>query len=179
MEVLTMLTKPLPSPEYLRQRLRYDAETGKLYWRYHPAMSDGWNTRWAAREAFTALKGKGYRVGRVDGCLLRAHRVIWVMTYGYWPVEIDHEDHDVGNNRLLNLRDRDRARNARNLPLYKSNRSGVMGVNWDARAGLWRAEICVADRRTTLGRFARFEDAVAARAAAEIKHGFHANHGAA
>lgn len=31
-----MSTKPIPSPELLRKLLRYDHETGKLFWRERP-----------------------------------------------------------------------------------------------------------------------------------------------
>jgi len=61
-----MAAKPLPPVEHLRQRLRYEPETGKLYWREHPSMPTHWNTRYADTEAFTAAFG-GYRYSGPQG----------------------------------------------------------------------------------------------------------------
>jgi hypothetical protein len=180
MEGLTMLDRELPSPEYLRQRLRYDAKTGKLYWREWPANPAHWNTRYAGTEALACRHASGYLRGRLDGVQHAAHRVIWAVVHGEWPQdEIDHEDHDRANNRLNNLKAANRLGNNRNQSRRSDNTSGVTGVSWDTKRGLWYASIKIDRRTQRIGYFARFEDAVAARAAAEIKHGFHANHGAA
>ena len=173
-----MAAKALPSPEYLRQRLRYDPDTGKLYWREHVSMSAQWNGRYAGREAFTARKQGGYRVGAVDGANMLAHRVVWALWHGSWPDEqIDHLDHDPGNNQVHNLRDASQIENGRNLPRSKANTSGATGVVWCRQTNLWRAQITVSGRGIALGRFDSFDDAVAARKAAEARYGFHDNHG--
>ena len=41
-----MATKPIPTPEQLRQLVRYEADTGKLFWlpRDVSWFTDGWNT---------------------------------------------------------------------------------------------------------------------------------------
>lgn len=49
----------------------------------------------------------------------------------------------------------------------KSNKSGVVGVNWDKSRGKWQASIRFKGRRYNLGRFASFDDAVKARQTAE------------
>lgn len=49
----------------------------------------------------------------------------------------------------------------------RNNTSGVPGVDWWARKGLWRAAICFKGRRYYLGAYHRFEDAVKARKQAE------------
>src|SRR5690625_5199426 len=58
-EVFDMADKILPTPEQLRELLRYEPETGKLYWKARPAelfkdkRSHGaWNARYAGKEAF-------------------------------------------------------------------------------------------------------------------------------
>lgn len=51
----------------------------------------------------------------------------------------------------------------------RNNTSGVPGVNWRKTKKKWRAEICFKGKRYELGDFARFEDAVRARRAAEEK----------
>ena len=49
----------------------------------------------------------------------------------------------------------------------KSNKSGVVGVNWDKSRGKWMAGIRFQGKKYNLGRFEHFEDAVEARKAAE------------
>ena len=75
-----MAAKPLPSPETLRQLLRYEPETGKLFWRRRPVTSTGdkiFNRLYADREAFTYRMGHKHKQGRVNGKALLAHRVVW------------------------------------------------------------------------------------------------------
>jgi hypothetical protein len=50
-------------------------------------------------------------------------------------------------------------------------------VHWYKKDSVWQAEIMVNRKTRYLGRFANFEDAAAARKAAEIDFGFHQNHG--
>jgi len=164
-------------PAYLRQRLRYDPETGKLWWRHYEPRGARWNGRWAGKEAFTAIGSKGYRVGHMDGKHRHAHRVIWAIVHGEWPVEIDHEDHDPSNNRLRNLRETNRTGNGRNQSRSRANTSGVTGVCWCKRHQSWLSRIEVNGRNLHLGYFDDFDAAVAARKAGEIKHAFHPNHG--
>lgn len=49
----------------------------------------------------------------------------------------------------------------------KNNTSGVPGVDWLPKEQRWRATICFKGKRTYLGRYLKFEDAVKARKAAE------------
>ncbi len=166
-----------PSVARLHERVRYEPSTGRLYWRNCPSHPAAWNTRYAGTEAFAADNGNGYRVGKLDGCKLLAHRVVWAMHYGDWPAEIDHEDHDRGHNLISNLRDAGHKANTRNQARRRTNTSGVNGVSWDTQRGRWLACIRVDGRSTYLGRFDDFDAAVAARKRADAAHGFHTNHG--
>jgi len=187
--------KPLPSPETLRQLLRYEPTTGRLYWleRSKEWFVDGkgrytsernckcWNTAHAGKEAISSIDpGLGYRKGSVLMKNLYAHRVIWAMQTGSWPdSDIDHINGDRADNRWSNLRSVSRSVNAKNACLRSNNTSGQMGVFWAKQIGRWRAVIWVDGKRISLGCFIGFEDAKAARKDAEIKHGFHNNHGRA
>lgn len=178
-----MPTKELPDTEYLRQRLRYDPETGKLYWHRLPQTvgnwAASWNTRYAEREAFTADM-RGYRQGRVDGQSLLAHRVIWALHAGIWPAaEIDHINGDRADNRIANLREVDRSGNNRNTAVRRSSITGVVGVTWDAQTSRYRAQIKTRGKLIHLGRFHSLSEAKAVRKQAEIKYDFHPNHGRA
>lgn len=173
-----MAAKPLPPVEYLRQRLRYEPETGKLYWRENPAASAKWNRRYAGREAFINDNCNGYKAGRLDYVAYLAHRVIWAMCYEEDPPgQIDHIDHDRVNNRLENLRVVSHQENHRNTSRKKNNTSGHNGVSWFAASSRWSAYIMVDRRKQHLGYFAEKQDAIDARKAAEARYGFHTNHG--
>lgn len=183
-----MAKKPIPTPERVRQLLRYDPVTGKLFWRPRPlsAFTDGghtaahtcakWNARWADKEAFTA-RNRGYFVGAVDGVNLPAHRVAWAIYRGSWPSQfIDHINGNPSDNRIENLRDVSHSDNHRNSSRRSDNTSGVTGVYWATSKQKWAAYIR-ADKTLALGRFDTFAEAVAARKAAEKVLGYHANHG--
>jgi len=111
-----MINPYLPTAEFLRKLLRFDPETGKLFWRARrPHLFDAtksctksqayhWNRRWANKEAFTAVSVKGYKVGTIWGEQFIASRVIWVMHYGSWPDgSVIHENKNKIDNRIGNL----------------------------------------------------------------------------
>jgi hypothetical protein len=174
------MARSAPDPAYLRERLRYDPETGKLYWRAHPTMPKCWVSRYAGGEAFTSVQRNGYLRGSLDNRRFLAHRVVWALHHGAWPShEIDHRDHDRTNNRIDNLRERDSTGNKRNSLRSRRNSSGVVGVSWYTREQKWRAHIGVAGKQKTLGLFDSFEAAVRRRKAAEFAYDFDPSHGAA
>lgn len=167
-----------PEPEYVRARLRYDPESGKLFWLPHPKGRPAWDAKYAGTEAFTALDSKGYRFGSIDNRSCRAHRVIWVLLKGVWPEsDVDHIDGDRQNNRASNLRSVSRRANSMNRGLQSNNTSGEVGVSWHTRSRRWRAVVVLHGRPKELGRFLSLEEAVRARDEAHEKHGFHPNHG--
>lgn len=178
-----MATKPLPSPEQLRQLLRYEPETGRLYWRERDGddrATVAFNGRFAGRNALTGKTVDGYKQGKVLGSSVRAHRVIWVLVYGKWPEnQIDHINGIRDDNRIKNLREVTNAENMRNQFRSPRNTSGVTGVCWSSQTSKWRAEIKHNGKRQCLGYFADFAAAVAARKEAERVLGFSLRHGAA
>lgn len=181
----------LPTPELLRKLLRYAPETGLLYWRERtPDMfREGcgiytqernckvWNARFSEKEAFTG-NTHDYKRGGIFNKMYRAHRVIWAMETGAWPVDqIDHINHDKTDNRIKNLRVVTNQENTKNQAMNSNNTSGHNGVCWAKRNNKWQAMIGVDGIRKYLGLFDDISDAIAVRAAAEIKYGFHKNHG--
>lgn len=184
------MTKPDISPGVLRQLLRYDADSGKLFWRERGGewFSAGrypverscrsWNTRYSGKEAFTADDGRGYRHGAVLDRKYQAHRVIWAMVTGAWPADqIDHINGNPSDNRMENLRPVSALENSRNKPVRSDNKTGVVGVSWDTRSGRWQAKVKAEGRQISLGYFKDFAAAVEARMAAEAGYGYHENHG--
>ena len=175
---VTIMDKDLPSPEYLRKRLRYCPETGKLFWRDNHEAPRNWNTKHANTEAFTTFHPGGYRAGRINNRSFLAHRVIWAIVNGEWPkFEIDHIDHIRHNNRIDNLRCVTRFENAKNRTRQINNKSGICGVRFRGDLRKWSVEIKANGKREHLGYYENLNDAVAARKAAERKHSFHENHG--
>lgn len=175
----------------LRRLLRYEPETGRLFWlprtpelfpsgRATATFCANWNAKYANTPALDCDDGRGYRQGNLFGRHYRAHRVVFALEHGHWPLGVtDHENGDRSNNRAHNLRDVPQLLNGRNTRLSARNRTGIMGVTWDTERSKWFASIGVQGRTLALGRFDRMEDAVAARRAAERLHQFHENHGRA
>lgn len=180
----------LPTIETLNKLLICDAEAGKLYWRkrtpdlFEDRMQSArhvcarWNARYANKEALVYMNDFGYFVGCVTSIHVRAHRVIWAMETGDWPEDqIDHINHDRTDNRIKNLRSATHIENCKNQTVSKSNTSGHTGVYWCKWRNKWRVQIMVGGKNKTLGRFTEKADAIHARKKAEIKYGFHENHG--
>ena len=120
---------------------------------------------------------QGYRHVRVFGSLRKVHRVIFLIMTGRWPDEIDHINHIRDDNCWVNLREASHRGNSRNQSMHKTNTSGVCGVCWAKERQKWLACIWANNKNLNLGLYNDKEDAIAARAAAEIKYGFHENHG--
>lgn len=137
-----------------------------------------WNARFAGKEALCTLSVHGYLCGTVDGQPVLAHRAIWAYVHGAWPVaDIDHVNGCKTDNSPENLRDVPHKDNQRNMCRHRSNTSGVMGVNWHKRDQRWRAFIEIEGKSIHLGNFVSRDEAIAARAAADSKYGFHDGHG--
>lgn len=185
-----MAERILPTPDQLRQLLRYEPDTGKLFWKERPEsmfyglaypakrLAKVWNSKYADKEAMTAVRGSGYRTGRVFSRQYQAHRVAWAIYHGTWPSkDIDHINGNPGDNSISNLRLATVSENMRNTRIRSDNKSGIKGVFWAERYGKWEAQIAVHGKSIALGRFSDIGDAAAAyRNAAEKLHGEFARH---
>lgn len=181
----------LASIATLRKLVRYNPDTGKLFWNEReesdfppvkrgssPFLTGTWNRRHAGKEAFCQTNKKGYKVGKLLGRYAAAHRVAWAMAYGRWPInQIDHINGDRSDNRLRNLREVTLVENSRNTKRPSTNTSGHIGVGYHKNVGKWFAHISVSRKMRHLGYFADKADAIAARLTAERELGFHPNHG--
>lgn len=170
------------TPSLLPLLMRYEPETGKLFWLQRPRAFfkserewKRWNTRYAGKEAFTP-NSSGYLDGMIFRQMYRAHQVAWALHHGNWPEEnIDHINGDRADNRIDNLRLASFKENARNTKLRRTNKSGCVGVLPLRRR--WRAYIYAENEQRHIGVFDTYEEAVAARKEAEARYGFHPNHG--
>lgn len=120
----------------------------------------------------------GYLMAQLGVKTYALHRLAWLYVYGVFPEGIiDHIDHDKHNNAIKNLRDATQLENCKNKTLAKNNTSGTVGVRWNKRLGKWTAAVKVDRKNIHLGTFSSYEEAVAVRQEANIKYGFHENHG--
>lgn len=93
-----------------------------------------------------------------------AHHVAWFMTYGVWPMEIDHINRDRADNRIVNLREVTRAENLRNRIDASSIQSQYDCVSWHKSNRKWQARLPykIDRKRTQLGYFDCEHEAYAA-----------------
>lgn len=170
--------------------ISYDPETGSLIWRkvgpegfahtkQPDRMSKQWNTTFSEKMAISFKDHRGYLQGTFRGRFVLAHRIAFLLSYGYEPDEVDHINGCKSDNRLANLRAVTRKQNAQNQKLHSRNTSGCSGVYWDGQRNKWVARLYSSQAALSLGRFDYFADAVAARKSAEAKAGYHPNHGRA
>lgn len=176
--------------EIVKELLDYDPETGLLTWKERTSkwFDNGskssehnqkvWNSREAGNLAFETYNGQGYKKGYILSKPYKAHRIIWLWWYGEWPKgNIDHINQIRDDNRIENLRVVTQIENCKNQVKRKNNTSGVTGVYFDKACKKWIAQVFVNRNKIHLGVFVNFEDAVKARKEADIKYGFHKNHG--
>lgn len=154
-----------PSPAEIRRVLRYDPETGLLWW----------NERGGARQMHRPAGSKDSE-GYVQVCykykVYKAHRLAWVIMKGRWPktsIEIDHRNGAVADNRWNNLRLATPTQNKQNRRHVK-NKSGLKGAQFHSGTGRWTSTIWVNKKVVQLGIFDCPEQAHAAYVAAAKKY---------
>lgn len=185
-----MAAKALPAQSVLLQLLSYDPETGELFWKERgpehfttkkisaEKLAGRWNAQFAGEVAGSPC-GNRYLGLTIQYAQYLAHRIIWKMLFGRDPDNIDHVDGDRANNRLANLRGVSAQDNHRNKCTPVTNTSGIIGVYFDGKRNKWCAAITDSGRAVFIGRYDTLLDAAEARKNAEIRLGFHPNHGRA
>lgn len=133
----------------LKELFYYDKETGVLTQKSLSRKSRGLNPF-----------SKNYRIIKVDGISVYAHRAAWAYVTGSWPKNvIDHIDGNRLNNKFSNLRDVSQHENMQNLKkATKRNKScGLLGVfkNRDK----WISRLFVNGKKYHCGTFLNPEDA--------------------
>lgn len=150
------------SQEKLKSILDYDRETGVFTWK----------KSYCSHSIIGKKAGNkhpnGYIRIQVLGKMYRAHRLAWLIVYGYLPENaIDHINRNASDNRISNLREVSTVCNIRNTGNFSHNTSGVKGVCWSKSKNMWEPKIKVMGLTKHLGRYRDFDDAVCARLAAE------------
>ena len=154
--------------ERLKQIVNYDPNNGQFTW----AQARKKCTKGAV--AGYSDKRTGYKYVRLDWVIYAQHRLAWLYMYGRWPDgELDHINHDTGDNRIANLRECvDGVVNQHNKQAPKNNTSGYVGVDFHKASGKWRARIKAGETYHHLGLFDTAEEANEVRLAAKQKYHF-------
>jgi hypothetical protein len=145
------MAKELPL-QRICELLRYDEETGDLYWKI--------DRTGAAKTGTVAgsLDKEGYTTVKIDKSIYKAHRVIYGLSYSLSSFEeIDHIDGNKSNNKLSNLRAVSRAVNQQN--------NKVRGTY--QHRNCWQAVLKANGKKRYLGSFDTEEEAHQAYLAAK------------
>lgn len=134
----------------LKRVLRYVKSTGKFYWLVSPKPGV------RIGDEAGCLNWKGYVVIGYAGRSYRAHRLAWLYVVGDLPTQqIDHKSHVKSDNSWRNLRLATNRLNQENqIKAPCSNRSsGLLGVTWNKRTCLWKAQIKSRGKNFNLGEY--------------------------
>ena len=111
-------------------------------------------------------------VGKGKQDSISLHRLVMNCPEG---LEVDHIKHPQKHenkldNRKSNLRIVTKSENQMNKHKQENNTSGIVGVHWHSRDGVWEAYISCNNKQIYLGRFNEKEDAAIIRKIAEDKY---------
>lgn len=151
--------------ERLRELVRLDAGTGRIYWlkraNHKSPVTIG--------DECGCLNHLGYRQARIDGVTFLTHRAVFALQHGRWPDGmLDHANRDRADNRPTNLREASSSENSVNRPEPPNLSTGCLGVTYEK--GAYRARIRLHGKKVNLGRFPDMASAKDAYAAASEKH---------
>jgi len=173
------------SQKYLHECFDYNPDSGNLTWKARP------REHFASKKNHSVFNGKfageiagccgknlaqGIRIG-INKKMYQAGRIIWVYCHGSinHDLQIDHVSGDATNNSLSNLRLVTQQENLKNQRIRSANTTGIIGVSV-MENGTFRVKIS-SSPQIHIGVYKDFFEACCARKSAEIKHGYHTNHG--
>lgn len=158
--------------EYLKSILDYNPDTGMFVWRENRGSNKVKGTQAGHHH------GTGYRRITLDRKLHMEHRLAFLYMTGEFPKDqVDHINGVKDDNRWENLRDVNQSTNMKNAKIPSNNSSGIVGVDFNKAHQKWQVRIYTGADRKSLGYFQDFFEACSARKSAEVKHGYHVNHG--
>ena len=161
------------SQAVLKTYVHYDLHTGIFAWAMD-FKSEGNQDRVEGEIASHLVNGYNCISIPCYGSIL-AHRLAFLYVDGEWiSRRIGHANHDKSDDRIFNLTigtNRDR-----NRPKQQNNRTGHTGIH-ETPSGKWMAKIKVKGKDICLGTHETIKEAVEVREEANLKYGFHENHG--
>lgn len=120
-----LITPKNITKEIVCEELDYDQSTGNLIWKHTRSTH-------AIEGSVAGCIQNGYVKVTLFGHSYYAHRLIWMMVYGYFPEKdynIDHINRVKSDNRFENLRKVTRSQNRQNVVSSRSNKTGYLGVS--------------------------------------------------
>lgn len=137
--------------EQVASRLRYEPETGKLYWikslRCHHLLG----------QRAGCLTPIGYRYIHLSGVTYPEHRIAWLMATKEWALGLDHINGVRDDNRFVNLRLATMTQNNQHVRAQRNRASKYKGV-W-RRKKKWTCYITIEGKRRRVGTFAHEDEA--------------------
>lgn len=98
-------------PSFLHKILRYEPETGRLFWKTERELAESGATvskhrsRFQGGPALSAMSSSGYYAGTIKSIRCYRQDVVWAMHKGEWPdFVMEFIDGDSRNTRIENLR---------------------------------------------------------------------------
>lgn len=134
--------------------LDYDPIKGKFRWRVKRNQAGG--------EAGWINPKTGYRLIKVCGVSVMAHRLAWFWMNGEWPADrIDHRNRNRDDQTFDNLRPASDSQNKANSGVRHDNVLSIKGVRLH-ECGRYQARVWDGERNIHLGLFDSWLDAKAA-----------------
>jgi len=163
--------KPLPSIKRLKGMFYLDENLGILINRKTSKCN-------RVKSGHVAGSKKGmYKIISVDSDQYYAHRIIYFMTTGDQPEEIDHINQDRWDNRPENLRSATSSDNSFNVKLRKDNLAGCKNVSFDKQRGKYLVRVQANGKVKNYGRYGDINQAnLVATYYRWINAGIYANH---
>lgn len=164
----------LPMEQRLQESLNYDPLSGLLSWRndrpethfYRSNDYKKYLKKQAGKELKANTNSSGYPFFRFQYSVLTAHRAIFAIVQGTFPIgQIDHINGVRTDNRWCNLREVPLVLNSRNKKMQDNNTSGYAGVSYHKHKKSWTSRVCVDGAEKHLGGFSTAEEAYQVRMA--------------
>ena len=129
----------------------FEYKDGELYWK------KTFSKKVKIGSKVGGINSEGYVLIGFNGKRYLAHRLIFLMHYGYLPKVIDHSDNNKLNNNIKNLRVATKAENGHNSKISKANTSKAKGVSWDKQRKKWVVHISLNCKNKFIGRYEDLE----------------------
>lgn len=158
--------------EYLRENIKYNPETGQLFWSKPGKMRK-------LDKPLGSVIPSGHRQLSIMNMSFPAATIIWRLVYGRAPEGIiDHINHNPDDNRLCNLREAVNKENALNRKAYPRPLTPHIPHNIEQRpSGNYRAHVQKNRRIHYSPTVKTLDEAILLRDQLLEKLGFHENHG--